>query len=109
MGDRWSLIHRGNMRIGVTYDLRDDYRALGYSEEETAEFDAEVTIAGLCDALTALGYQPERSGHARAPVNRLAAGGRWPCVFNYCEGLQGLSREAQAPALLDIYDIPYVF
>jgi D-alanine-D-alanine ligase len=97
------------MRIGVTYDLRDDYRAMGYSEEETAEFDAEVTIAGLCDALAALGYVPDRIGNVRALVNRLAAGDRWPCVFNYCEGLKGLSREAQAPALLEIYDIPYVF
>jgi len=97
------------MRIGVTYDLRDDYRAMGYSEEETAEFDAEITIAGLCDALTALGYVPDRIGNVRELVKRLAAGDRWPCVFNYCEGLKGLSREAQAPALLEIYDIPYVF
>ena len=27
------------MRIALVYDLRDDYRALGYSEEEIAEFD----------------------------------------------------------------------
>jgi D-alanine-D-alanine ligase len=30
-------------------------------------------------------------------------------VFNFCEGLKGVSREAQAPALLEAYDIPYVF
>ena len=35
------------MRIGVTYDLRSDYLALGYGEEETAEFDAEETIAAV--------------------------------------------------------------
>ena len=28
------------MRIGVTYDLRADYLAMGYGEEETAEFDS---------------------------------------------------------------------
>ena len=27
------------MRIGLTYDLRQDYLAAGHSEEETAEFD----------------------------------------------------------------------
>ena len=32
------------MRIGVTYDLRADYLAMGMSEEDTAEFDSEVTI-----------------------------------------------------------------
>ena len=44
------------MRFGVTYDLRSDYRALGYGEEETAEFDAEETIAAICDALAGLGH-----------------------------------------------------
>ena len=30
-------------------------------------------------------------------------------MFNICEGLAGSSREAQAPAILDVYDIPYTF
>ncbi len=30
-------------------------------------------------------------------------------MFNICEGLKGVSREAQVPALLEAYDIPYVF
>lgn len=97
------------VRIGLTYDLRSDYRALGYSEEETAEFDAEETIAGLADALTGRGYTVDRIGNVRKLIERLAAGDRWDCVFNYCEGLKGISREAQAPAVLEVYDIPYVF
>jgi D-alanine-D-alanine ligase len=97
------------MRIGVTYDLRSDYRALGYGEEETAEFDAEETIAAICEALTALGHQPERIGGIKPLVSRLTAGERWDAVFNICEGLKGVSREAQVPALLEAYDIPYVF
>ena len=44
------------MRIGVTYDLRSDYLAMGYGEEETAEFDSEITIAAICEALTGLGF-----------------------------------------------------
>ncbi len=97
------------MRIGVTYDLRSDYRAMGYGEEETAEFDAEETIAAICGALTALGHVPERIGGVRALTHKLAAGARWDAVFNICEGLKGVSREAQVPALLEAYDIPYVF
>lgn len=97
------------MRFGVTYDLRSDYRAMGYGEEETAEFDAEETIAAICDALTALGHVPERIGGVRALTKKLAAGARWDAVFNICEGLKGVSREAQVPALLEAYDIPYVF
>jgi len=51
------------MRIGVTYDLRSDYLAMGYSKEETAEFDSEITIAALCDALSELGFVPDQIGN----------------------------------------------
>jgi|ERR1700733_11999953 len=97
------------MRIGVTYDLRADYLAMGYGEEETAEFDSEETIAALCDALASLGYEPSRIGNVKKLAEKLVAGERWDVVFNFCEGLKGVSREAQAPALLEVYDIPYVF
>lgn len=96
-------------RIGVTFDLRSEYLAQGYSEEETAEFDADVTIDGLCDALEGLGFEPVRIGNVKALVEKLAAGERWDAVFNFCEGLKGVSREAQVPAILEAYDIPYVF
>ncbi len=97
------------MRIGVTFDLRSDYLAMGYGEEETAEFDSEITISALCDALVGLGYVPERIGGVVKLAERLAAGERWDGVFNFCEGLKGVSREAQVPALLEAFDIPYVF
>ncbi len=97
------------LKIGVTYDLRDDYRALGLSEEETAEFDAGETITAVCDALRGLGHFPIRIGHVKALAAALVAGQRWDAVFNICEGLKGVAREAQAPALLEAYDIPYIF
>lgn len=97
------------MRIAVTYDLRSEYLALGYGIEETAEFDSEVTIDAICEALFSLGYEPMRIGNIRALVERLAAGERWDAAFNVCEGLKGVAREAQVPALLEAYDIPYVF
>lgn len=97
------------MRIGVTYDLRADYLARGMSEEETAEFDAEITIASICEALSGLGHEPVRIGHIRALTKALAAEERWDAVFNICEGLAGYAREAQVPALLEAYGIPVVF
>jgi D-alanine-D-alanine ligase len=97
------------MRIGVTYDLRADYLAMGMSEEESAEFDVEVTIAGIVNALAALGHEPVRIGNIRALAPRLVAGERWDAVFNICEGLSGYGREAQVPGLLDAYKIPHVF
>jgi len=97
------------MIIGLTYDLRSAYLAMGYSEEETAEFDRESTIDALAGALAELGHRVVRIGHARQLVERLAAGERWDLVFNICEGLKGVSREAQIPAILEVYGIPYTF
>jgi D-alanine-D-alanine ligase len=97
------------MRIGLTYDLRADYLAAGYGEEETAEFDRPETINAVESALRDLGHQTDRIGHGRHLVGRLAAGDRWDLVFNIAEGLYGLAREAQVPALLDLYQIPYTF
>lgn len=97
------------MRIGLTYDLRDDYLAAGYGEEETAEFDRVDTIEGIEQAVAALGHQPVRIGHVRQLVDRLAQGDRWDLVFNIAEGLHGIARESQVPALLDAYEIPYTF
>lgn len=97
------------MRLWLTYDLRADYLAAGYGEEETAEFDSEVTIAGLAAALRGLGYDVERIGNVRALTKALAAGARPDLVFNICEGLSGVAREAQVPALLEAFAIPYTF
>jgi D-alanine-D-alanine ligase len=97
------------MHIGVTYDLRSEYLAAGYGEEETAEFDQPGTIDAIDDSLQELGHVTDRIGHARNLVKRLAKGDRWDLVFNICEGLRGRGREAQVPAILDVYDIPYTF
>jgi D-alanine-D-alanine ligase len=95
------------MHVGLTYDLRADYLAAGYSEEETAEFDRADTIDAIESALRELGHETDRIGSAMQLVNRLAAGDRWEMVFNIAEGLRGPVREAQVPFLLDLYNIPY--
>lgn len=97
------------MKVGITYDLREDYLAEGYGEEETAEFDRPDTIEAIEEALRDLGYETDRIGNVRRLVARLAAGDRWELVFNIAEGLRGYGREAQVPALLDAYDVPYTF
>jgi D-alanine-D-alanine ligase len=97
------------LKIGITYDLREDYLIEGYSEEETAEFDRAETIEAIDQTLKELGYWTDRIGHLKSLTRRLAAGDRWDLVFNIAEGLRGFGREAQIPALLDAYDIPYTF
>lgn len=97
------------MNIGITYDLRREYLAAGYSQEETAEFDGVDTIDAIEATLQRLGYVTERIGQVRRLVGRLAQGARWDAVFNIAEGLHGFGREAQVPALLEACGIAYTF
>jgi D-alanine-D-alanine ligase len=97
------------MRIGLTYDLREEHPALGYAEDEAAEFDSVETIDAIAGVLASLGHEIDRIGHVLDLTARLARGDRWDLVFNMAEGVSGAGREAQVPALLEAFDIPYTF
>ena len=97
------------MKIGITYDLRQDYLDLGYTEEETAEFDRIDTIDAIESTLNTLGYKTQRIGNIWNLIKLLTNGDRWDLVFNIAEGLYGIGRESQVPAILDAYQIPYTF
>ena len=97
------------MKVGITYDLRQEYLDMGFDEEETGEFDRIDTVEAIENTLQQLGFQTDRIGNVRRLVERLARGDRWDLVFNFAEGLYGFGREAQVPAVLDAYAIPYTF
>ena len=97
------------MKIGLTYDLQSDYLHRGYTREEIAEFDTEETITAIESALIKLGYQVDRIGGLEKLLAKLSSGKKPLLVFNLCEGSFGFSREAQVPAVLDAFQIPYVF
>ena len=82
---------------------------MGYGEEETAEFDRPDTVDAIENALRTLGHTTDRIGHIKNLVNRLAKGDRWDMVFSIAEGMFGIAREAQVPAICDAYEIPCVF
>ena len=97
------------MKIGMTYDLREDYLQRGFDEEATAEFDSPETIQAIELELAELGHAPERIGGIHNLTARLVAGDRWDLVFNIAEGLVGPGRESQVPALLEAYEVPFTF
>jgi D-alanine-D-alanine ligase len=97
------------LRIGFTYDLKDDYLQSGYTQEQVAEFDSTVTIDAVCEAIERAGHSVECIGNAAALSKKLLAGARWDLVFNICEGMYGTGREALVPAMLDAWQIPYTF
>jgi D-alanine-D-alanine ligase len=100
---------RAPLRIGLTYDLRTDYAGQGLSAEALAELDAPETIDALAGTLLELGHQVERIGNLGALLRALSQGTRWDLVFNIAEGMAGIGREAQVPAVLDAFAIPYTF
>ncbi len=77
--------------------------------EEVAEFDCEETIEAIENVLISMGHKVVRIGCLEQLIKRLLAGERWDLVFNIAEGINGIGREAQVPALLDAYKIPYTF
>lgn len=97
------------MHVALTYDLKDDYIAQGYTEDECAELDSMVTVDALASVAESMGHRTTKVGHVKALAARLVAGERWDLVINIAEGMHGVGRESQVPALLDAYRIPYTF
>jgi D-alanine-D-alanine ligase len=97
------------LRIALTFDLRDDYLSAGFTDEEAGEFDVPETIDAIETAIRHQGNETVRIGGLQALVAALAGGERWDLVFNICEGVSGVAREAQVPALLEAYGIPFTF
>jgi D-alanine-D-alanine ligase len=97
------------LRIALCYDLKADYLAAGFSPEDVMEFDERETVDALAGALEALGHGAQRVGRGVELARRLAAGERWDLVFNIAEGVRGRSREAQVPAVCELFEQPYTF
>jgi D-alanine-D-alanine ligase len=97
------------MRIGITFDLREDYANEGSDEEETAEFDRAETIGAIELARSRLGHSIDRIGRADMLAKRLGEGARWDLVFNIAEGMHGFGRQSLVPSMLDAHGIGYTF
>src|SRR4029079_9192630 len=74
-----------------------------------AEFDSVETIDQLAGAIEALGCVVTRVGRGQALAPRLVSCERYDLVFSIAEGVKGRWREAQVPALCELFDQPYLF
>jgi D-alanine-D-alanine ligase len=98
------------MEVGLTYDLRDEHLPHpAASDDYYGEFDSQETIESLEAAIENGGHQVRRIGNVESLVRFLADAGSVDIVFNIAEGLWGRGREAQVPAVLEAFRIPYVF
>jgi D-alanine-D-alanine ligase len=96
------------MRIGLTYDIKDDMAAVsGLPEDAFEEYDLPETVEALAAAIGSQGHDVVRLGGGHNfLVNVLT--GKPDLVFNIAEGRGNYrSREAQVPSVLEMLGIPY--
>lgn len=96
--------------VGITYDLKTDWQSSqGDPIDATAELDGHRTIECLKSALESAGHKVDPIGGAHRLIERAARGDlSVDIVLNISEGFKGRSRESQVPAILDLYNIPFV-
>lgn len=95
------------MRIGILYDLFDDYPwRPGEPADADAENEPEATVLALEAALRRLGHEPVRLGPP-ALLDRARLDGIGLAV-NIAEGAHTRNREGWAPTLLEIAGVPFV-
>lgn len=98
------------MRIGILYDLFDDYPwREGEPFDAHAENEPVETVDAIADALTMLGHEPVRIGPARALLSASReAGFSIDAAINIAEGAHHRGREGEVPTLLTLLGIPCV-
>jgi len=94
------------MRIGIAYDLFDPSLVKEGPPDLYEEWDQEVTINAIAEALSQMGHEPVLLGGGKAFLDRILSDPP-DLVFNIAEGYGTRSREAHIPAILEFLGIPY--
>jgi len=94
------------MRIGISYDLFDPSLVNEGPPDLYEEWDQEVTIKAIAEALSEMGHEPVLLGGGRGFLDRILSDPP-DLVFNIAEGYGTRSREAHIPAILEFLGIPY--
>ncbi len=97
------------LRIGLVYDLLGTFPARpGDPPDADVEYEPEATVALLEAAVRELGHEPVRLGNPHALLGAVGKGElpRLDAALNIAEGVCGRDREAWAPVLLQMADVP---
>lgn len=95
------------MRVGLTYNLKDDLPAsLATTRDAAAEYDSEATVGRIRNALERCGHEVSMYPFRPELLDCLRSD-RPDVVFNIAEGWQGRAREALVPAILEFLAVPY--
>jgi len=91
----------GVLRVAIACNIKTDH-----TSEADAEFDEPETIEAISTALRNGGFETIVLDAADQFPRKLIAASP-DIVFNIAEGRSGRSREAQVPAILEYYGVPY--
>ena len=96
------------MKIGLAYDLKDDIEAgQDIPEDALEEYDSREVVNAIATALRSAGHTTVKLGGGKQFLAKILRT-QVDFVFNIAEGRGAYrSREAQAPSVLEMLDIPY--
>ncbi|MBU1147806.1 MAG: ATP-grasp domain-containing protein [Candidatus Omnitrophica bacterium] len=95
------------MKIGITYNLKDEVTLLSVlNREHNEEYDNITTIDAICSVLKKSGFETVKLGSGTDIFDRLRKE-EVDFVFNMAEGYYGRNRESIIPAILEKVSIPY--
>ncbi|MBS3976265.1 MAG: ATP-grasp domain-containing protein [Syntrophomonadaceae bacterium] len=96
------------MKIGITFNLRQEVPAEKGPIDLFEEFDCKETIQAIAQILSEMGHEVKELGWGKEFLQNILSE-KIDLVFNIAEGMGKRSREAQVPAVLEMLDIPYTF
>ncbi len=95
------------MRIGISFDLKDDYEISEELPEDVyEEFDVEETIVSIENVLKSSGHEVVRLYGGKKFLQNILCE-KVDMVFNIAEGFGTRSREAHIPSILELLGIPF--
>lgn len=95
------------MRIGITYNLKDELPLEASLDGEAfEEFDTQETIDAISDVLVEKGHEVVQLGAKIGIIERLKKE-KIDFVFNLAEGYGGRNRESYIPSILEMLNVPY--
>ncbi|HML67684.1 MAG TPA: ATP-grasp domain-containing protein [Clostridia bacterium] len=96
----------GQVKVGVTFNLKHAEKTSETTPDAQAEYDSMETVLAIASAIRSHGHQTVLLEADQTLPQRLLSE-KPDLVFNIAEGYGGRAREAQAPALLNLFEIPF--
>lgn len=102
---------KSNLLIALIYEDPATYLNLGYKASQIAHLEVGAAAEDIATVITRLGHRVAPIPDVRTLAEKLSSGeaAKWDLAVNITEGVHGAAREAQVPAMLEAFSIPYTF